>query len=432
MEKIFAPAQMQDPRGMCIHAFPFYQRPRESARRKARKNFPFLRRLRIRAIIGQTPAGPPRPPTKGRIFVQSETPAPAKKKKLHIECLRILCIWLVMFTHSSTSGFSLYLAQQDSPWFPFYLLVPFWVKTAVPIFFMVSGALLLGRDEPISVIFRKRIWRFVQVLLVFSFINYLFFYAVPERHFSVLRFLSITYTSNMATAYYFLYIYISFLLMLPLWRAMVRNLTNAHYLYLIGLNLFFVGCVPVFSFLLYRGQAEMNGFLNPLLAISEPSFYFIIGYWIENVLPEAWLTKKNLIRLGLLAAAGTGIAAFMTWFYGYTAGALTEAISQRFYDSFLFLNTAFVYCLCRWWFLHHSVSPAWSGRLVLLGSLSFGVMLFEEITRAVTHRLLTQVLLPHFPSFPFIDAVLWITAAFTLGAVMTWGVKKVPYFKKLI
>ena len=55
-------------------------------------------------------------------------------KSLHVEFLRVLCIWLVMFTHSATSGFSLYLAQQDSAWFPLYILVPFWVKTAVPIF----------------------------------------------------------------------------------------------------------------------------------------------------------------------------------------------------------------------------------------------------------------------------------------------------------
>lgn len=359
-------------------------------------------------------------------------PSSMKKKKLHIEFLRILCIWLVMFTHSSTSGFSLYLMQQDSPLFPLYLLVPFWVKTAVPIFFMVSGALLLGKDEPISVIFRKRIWRFLQVLLVFSFINYIFFYAVPERHFSLLRFLSITYTSNMATAYYFLYIYISFLLMLPLWRAMVRNLTNRLYLYLIALNLFFVGFIPVFSFLLYRGQAEINGFLNPLLAISEPSFYFIIGYWIENVLPDGWLTKKNLCRLGAAAAAGTVLAACMTWFYGYTAGGLTEAISQRFYDSFLFLNTAFLYCACKYWFRHHEASPRTARLLVLFGSLSFGVMLFEEITRAVTHRLLTRVFLVYFPSFPFLDAVLWISIAFLLGAAMTRALKKIPYFRRLI
>lgn len=337
-----------------------------------------------------------------------------------------------MFTHSSTSGFSLYLMQQDSPWFPLYLIVPFWVKTAVPIFFMISGALLLGKDEPIPVLFRKRIWRFLQVIFVFSLINYIYFYAVPEHHFSVSRFLTLTYASNMATAYYFLYIYVAFLLMLPLWRAMIRSMTNPLYLYLIGLNLFFVGCVPVFSFLLFKGSAEMNGFLNPLLAVSEPSFYFIIGYWIEHVLPESWINKKNLIRLGAAAALGTIIAAFMTWYHGCAAGALTEQISQRFYDSFLFLNTAFLFCLCRWWFRRHSVSPKAEKILILFGGLSFGIMLFEEITRALTHWFLTRVLLVHFPSIPFIDAVIWISLAFLLGAVMTYIVKKLPYFSRLI
>lgn len=365
-------------------------------------------------------------------MLSTQTQIAPPQKKLHIECLRVLCIWLVMFTHSSTAGFSLYLTQQDSPWFPLYLLVPFWVKTAVPIFFMVSGALLLGRDEPLSVIFKKRIWRFVQIILIFSFLTYLVVYVYPSRYFSLLHFLSILYTSQVATAYYFLYIYISFLLMLPLWRALVKNLTNRHYLYLIGLHLFFVGCMPVFSFLMFRGQGDLNFFLNPLLAVSEPTFYFLTGYWIEKVLPETWLTRRNLWLLGLLAAVGTCLSATMTWFYGCTAGGLTEAISQRFYDSFLFLNTAFLYCLCRYWFSRHTLPETWTKRLLFLGKLSFGVMLFEEITRAVTHRLLTRVLLPAFPSWPFLDAVVWISTAFVLGLVLTWGIRKIPYFRKLI
>ena len=88
-----------------------------------------------------------------------------KGKKLHIEFLRFFCIWLVMFTHTSTAGFSLYLLRPESFFFPFYIAVPFWVKTAVPIFFMISGALLLKKEEPISVIFKKRIWRFAQNII---------------------------------------------------------------------------------------------------------------------------------------------------------------------------------------------------------------------------------------------------------------------------
>ena len=111
---------------------------------------------------------------------------------------------------------------------------------------------------------------------------------------------------------------------------------------------------------------------------------------------------------------------------------MTEAISERFYDSFLFLNTAFVFCLTRWYFMTHHISDAWSRRLVFLGGISFGVMLFEEITRNLTHIILSRVLLVYLYRFPFLDAVIWITLAYALGVVLTWGIKKIPYFRKLI
>lgn len=33
---------------------------------------------------------------------------------------------------------------------------------------------------------------------------------------------------------------------------------------------------------------------------------------------------------------------------------------------------------------------------------------------------------------PFIDAVIWISMAYALGVVITWGLKKIPYFARLI
>ena len=59
-------------------------------------------------------------------------------------------------------------------------------------------------------------------------------------------------------------------------------------------------------------------------------------------------------------------------------------------------------------------------------------MLFEEITRNLTHVILSRVLQVYLYRFPFFDAVIWITLAYALGVVLTWGIKKIPYFKKLI
>lgn len=355
-------------------------------------------------------------------------------KSLHIECLRALCIWLVMFTHTATNGFSMYIARPDSFFYPFYLLVPFWVKTAVPIFFMISGALLLGKEEPLEVIFKKRILRFLQVIFVFSLINYIWFYHnLPLSIFGhVAKFFTLMYSSTMATAYYFLYIYIGFLLMLPIWRKLASVMTNKLFLYLLGLNLFFVGFVPVFSFLIFKGSNEINFFVNPLLAVSEPTFYFLTGYWMERMLPTSYLTKRNLFLLGLAALGGTIISATMTHYHGVVAGGMTEAISERFYDSFLLLNTAFVFCTIKYWFLHHTVSDKVTKILLFLGSMSFGVMLFEEITRQVTRLIFERLLLTYVPRIPFIDAIIWITIAYILGLLLTYCIKKIPYFKKLI
>ena len=339
-----------------------------------------------------------------------------------------------MFTHTSTSGFSIYLTRPDSFFFPLYIAVPFWVKTAVPIFFMISGALLLKKSEPISLIFKKRIFRFLQIIFIFSLINYIYFYHSLDLSFygHISKFFTMIYSSNMATAYYFLYIYIGFLLMLPLWRTLVQSMSHQLFLYLIALNLFFVGAVPIISFLLFQGSAEINWFVNPLLAVSEPTFYFIIGFWIENILPDHKITKKTLLLLGIAALLGTALAAVMTCYRGYVAGGLTEALSERFYDSFLFLNSAFIYCFARWWFSHHSVSPNMEKLIIRLGSLSFGVMLFEEITRSLTRWFYGHILLTYIPRTPFIDAVIWICAAFALGLLLTHLIKKIPYFNRLI
>lgn len=359
---------------------------------------------------------------------------PSPAKKLHIELLRFLCIWLVMFTHTSTAGFSIYLSRPDSFFFPLYMAVPFWVKTAVPIFFMISGALLLGKEEAVSIIFKKRIFRFLQIIFIFSLINYVYFYHNLNLSIygHISKFFTMIYSSHMATAYYFLYIYLGFLFMLPLWRTLVKHMSHSLFLYLIALHLFFVGFVPVFSFLIFQGSAEINWFINPLLAVSEPTFYFLTGYWIENVLPLHKLTKRNLCLLCLAALGGTALSAVMTCYHGAVAGGLTEAVSERFYDSFLFLNTAFVFCFFRRWFDRHEVSPKAKKVIVTLGSLSFGVMLFEEITRALTHRFFTHILLAYFPRIPFIDAVIWICLAFALGLMFTYLIKKIPYFARLI
>ena len=66
---------------------------------------------------------------------------------MHLDILRILACLFVIFNHTADAGFQLFTTYPTGG-FVYFFLSFFTVlcKTAVPIFLMISGALLLGRD----------------------------------------------------------------------------------------------------------------------------------------------------------------------------------------------------------------------------------------------------------------------------------------------
>ena len=100
----------------------------------------------------------------------------AKKKLIYLEIMRIIAAFFVIFNHTGAigGGFELFIDQPlGSLRYWLYLLISICCKFAVPIFFMISGALLLARNEPIKVVLKKRLLPICIALLVFSFGYYL-------------------------------------------------------------------------------------------------------------------------------------------------------------------------------------------------------------------------------------------------------------------
>ena len=65
--------------------------------------------------------------------------------------------------------------------------------SAVPLFYMVSGALLLGKNESFGELARKRILRIVAVIVIFSLLYYLKFAVRGQASVSPIRF-PVSYT----------------------------------------------------------------------------------------------------------------------------------------------------------------------------------------------------------------------------------------------
>lgn len=77
-----------------------------------------------------------------------------KSRRVDIEAMRIFAAFFVIFTHTGDRGFFLFsLYDNHSPQFWIYLMFTVFCKVSVPLFFMITGALMLGKDpEPISLV----------------------------------------------------------------------------------------------------------------------------------------------------------------------------------------------------------------------------------------------------------------------------------------
>lgn len=66
---------------------------------------------------------------------------------IHIECIRILAAYFVIFNHTGNDGFFLF-AGYDRGSLPYwlYMFISVFCKISVPLFFMIAGALLLKKD----------------------------------------------------------------------------------------------------------------------------------------------------------------------------------------------------------------------------------------------------------------------------------------------
>lgn len=204
------------------------------------------------------------------------------ERKYHIDILRILACFAVIVNHF-TPGFAAFNSENIARGGAAYWLLAFLsesCKFAVPLFFMISGALLLKKEEPIKVLLKKRVLRIVISLLVFSVI-YVFF----NRHvLGINRSFSDIYSSEAMYHLWYLYAYIAFLLCLPILRDVARQINREKMIYCTTIFFIFFCIIPVVELLLFNNRIHLNSYLYGMFICSTSFFAPLLGYYIEHKL----------------------------------------------------------------------------------------------------------------------------------------------------
>lgn len=323
----------------------------------------------------------------------------------YLDLLRILACFLVILNH--TPGYVASFegnASKPLPLLVCHLFLEMVVKIGVPVFFMISGALLLRKDMTYRNVFR-RILRMFLILLGFSIVANI----AATKHFYAPGFVRnfASATVDGARPYWYLYAYIGFLLVHPFMRSIAVRLTKSDVIYLILTRLVITGILPAIILIL-NIALESNMYIaerfEPAIITVDCLFYTLVGYGLDSMFDVKEFMGKREISFIALFVGTALVESLLTWIAGienvFSGMDFVMAISL-----FMGVKTAL---------FRKEPSDGVKKTISLIGSLTFGIYLLDPIIgnflKPFVHRL-----------YPSVPSYLCVSMLYCLISMMVCG-----------
>ena len=348
------------------------------------------------------------------------------KRFVHLDILRLLAIFLVIFNHTGDRGYTLFIDTIDLPISLLYMAASIVCKIAVPLFFMISGALLLKKEESLKQLFVKRILRIAIVLLLVSVPYY--YWLHRANGIGILDFLKWIYSESASTSLWYLYSYLALLLMLPFLRSMVKNMRKADFRYLLAGYLIFVGILPCAEYLIFHETGVLHESFSPVMFMTQNVFFALMGHYFEHVYDGETHGRRNIFLGIAFSAAAVLITCLMTVYLMQTDDMVDVERAESFFNSLICLPSITVYCLMKR-VGQRIENPSVCKWISQIGSAVFGVYLIEKILRSAL-GIVYQLAMPFVGSF--LASWIWSFAVCCSGLAVIVTLKHIPFIKKIV
>lgn len=191
-----------------------------------------------------------------------------KARKYSFDILRCIAIFFVLVNHRDTYSYFLRYNAWDVR-YVVSMVISILCKSACPVFFMISGALLLGKEESYLFILKHRIWRIVSAMILFSAL-----YVICNQGNGAVFINLLLKDSN-----WYLFAYLAFLIMLPFFRSMVQGMDKEKF------RMFLVLCVVFYAmpaFMQNSLQGNLFLFCSPWASSCWHIVFPVLGYYYAN------------------------------------------------------------------------------------------------------------------------------------------------------
>jgi len=229
--------------------------------------------------------------------------------KNYISNLRNIATFAVILLHV-TAPFVLQFNKISFASWQLANLLDSMLRFGVPVFVMISGAVLLDRQEPLNTFLSKRLKRVVVPFLFWSIVYFIFVYAGSFQKFSTPQLFQILINKLLKGTYYhlwYVYMILGVYLFIPIIRKWVQNSTKQeiHYFLLLwALTLLintdmakYIPSIEVLYFSKYLGYLVLGYYLDKHIATyrSKNTLYlmfFVFGA-VLTLLSTSYLSVKQ-------------------------------------------------------------------------------------------------------------------------------------------
>ena len=352
-------------------------------------------------------------------------------KTLYLEVLRIMAVFAVIFIHTGDLGYSLFTTRKFGS-------LDYWVDLAISIFsrfcvatfFAISGALLLNRIESLKKVW-KRILRMFIVIVVVSLLYWFEFLHNNGGKFSFMAFFHKFYYDQTRYHLWFVYSYIAFLITLPILRTIAQNLETKYFYYMIALEIFFRGIIPVLDYKLTIYEFPINTNLIPSWMFEQTFFFPLVGYFLHNRL-SIEQEKKYVLPLWAANITAIAVCCYMTWFQTRIIGFSAEDPTPNFHFCFISVNCITLFVTARVLFQDGKLPPILERGLKTVGSCVFGIYLFHMyfLRQPWIESIHTNIVSTGCDKM--VAAHIWILCIFLVSLVPSWILKQIPIIRDYI
>ncbi len=311
----------------------------------------------------------------------------------------------------------------------------------VPLFFMISGALLLEKRENYRTIFTRRISKIACMLVILTAVLCVIdAITTPEKmnSFSVKDFVMafVRYlfggTEDIGgNAYWYLYAYIGFLILLPMLHEIATRMRQSDFMILLSLHVGIYVILPLVNIVVRTlGIAPIGlsaNFLDGMgLVCTRALFYPLMGYYIDHRLDVVNWKAQRIVGVGILMVAGLLMADWCTW---YDSIFISHTLVETYIDMMTFVFAFGMFLVIKYWMLKYPLHYKIQELVITIGTFTYGIYILDHFGKETLWPIMENVTKSYLSTFWI--SILWCVVSMSIGSMLTMVLKNVPFVKKL-